>query len=236
MHRASVTAVAFTICVFVASAAGALADMGPCQPDKFGGLTCGSGVGAARVIADTLSPSKRLALAWRSTKGPPTEDPIGDTEIIVVRIADGAILATSTGTYWDTGEARANRLEELATWSPNSRLLIRSFSSRFSTDNVDFYAFGANDEAIGPFDLLKVMEPAVRTSLKRRVKDEQTYVFSISNDPAMSVGNGGLVRARIMMWVPKDGPERNFNVTARVMLGGKPLTARIVAVTPARAP
>jgi hypothetical protein len=117
-----------------------------------------------------------------------------------------------------------------------ARLLIRSFNSRFSTDNVDFYAFGANDEATGPFDLLKVMEPAVRTSLRRRVKDEQTYVFSISNDPAISVGNGGLVRARIMMWVPKDGPERNFNVTARVMLGAKPLAARIVAVTPARAP
>ena len=65
--------------------------MGPCQPDKFDGLICGSGIGAARVIADTLSPSKRLALAWRSPKGAPTEVPSGDTEILVVRVADGAI-------------------------------------------------------------------------------------------------------------------------------------------------
>lgn len=140
----------------------------------------------------------------------------GDTEILVVRLADGAVLATSTGTYWNTGEARANRLEELATWSPNSRLLIRSFNSRFSTDNVDLYAFGANDEATGPFDLLKVIDPAIRAHLRRRVKDEQKYVFSTSNEPAMSIGNSGLVRAAVMMWVPKDGPERNSTVTVRV--------------------
>jgi hypothetical protein len=235
MHRRSVTAAALAICTLIACAPRAAAEMGPCQPDKFGGLTCGSGVGAARVIEDTLSPSKRLALAWRSAKGPPTEEPGGETEIIVVRLADGAVLATSTGTYWNTGEARANRLEELATWSPNSRLLIRSFNSRFSTDNVDLYAFGANDEVTGPLDLLKVMDPAVRAHLKRRVKDEQKYVFSISNEPAMSIGNSGLVRAAVMMWVPKDGPERNYNVTVRVMLGAKPLAARIVAVVPARA-
>jgi hypothetical protein len=235
MHRPSVAAVALAVCVVIAPAPGALADMGPCQPDKFGGLTCGSGVGAARVIEDTLSPSKRLALAWRSPDGPPTNEPNGDTEILVVRVADGAILATSKGSYWNTGEARANRLEELATWSPNSRLLIRSFNSRFSTDAVELYAFGANDEATGPFDLLKVIEPALRVSLKRRVKDDQTFVFSIASDPAMSIGNGGLVRARVMMWVPKDGPERDFNVTARVTHDAKMLAARIVAVMPARA-
>ena len=234
MHRRSVTAAALAICTLIACAPRATAEMGPCQPDKFGGLTCGSGVGAARVIEDTLSPSKRLALAWRSTKGPPTEEPGDDPEILVVRIADGAILAASKGMYWNTGEMRANRLEEIATWSPNSRLLIRSFNSRFSTDNVDLYAFGANDEATGPFDLLKVIDPAVRTSLRRRVKDEQTYVFSISSDPAMSVGNSGLVRAAVMMWVPKDGPERNSTVTVRVIRGAKSLDARVVAVVPSR--
>ena len=235
MHRNSVTA-ALAICASVAFAPWALAGMGPCQPDKFGGLICGSGIGAARVIKDTLSPSKRLALAWRSTDGPPTEVPSGDTEIIVVRLADGAILATSTGTYFNTGESSANRLDESAAWSPNSRLLVRSFDSRFSTDNIDFYALGANDEATGPVDLLKLIEPAVRAHLKRRVKDEHKYVLSIANDPAMSVGNGGLVRARVMMSVPKEEPERDYNVTVRVMLGAKPLAARIVAVVPSRAP
>jgi hypothetical protein len=234
MHRRSVTAAALAICTLIAWAPRATAEMGPCQPDKFGGLTCGSGVGAARVIDDTLSPSKRLALAWRSVKGPPTEEPGDDPEILVVRLADGAILATSKGMYWNTGEARANRLQELATWSPNSRLLIRSFNSRFSTDNVDLYAFGANDEATGPFDLLKVMDPAVRASLRRRVKDEQNYAFFISDAPSMSIGNSGIARAAVMMWVPKVGPERNYTVTVRVMRGAKSLAARIVAVVPSR--
>jgi len=234
MPRTPVAVAVLAMCGLLAATPRAAGEMGPCQPDKFGGLTCGSGVGAARVIEGTLSPSKRLALAWRSAKGPPTEDPVGETEIIVVRIADGAVLAASKGMYWNTGEARANRLDETATWSPNSRMLIRSFSSRFSTDKVDLYAFGRNDEVTGPFDLLKVMDSAVRTALRRRVKDEQKYALSISNDPAMTVSNGGIVRAAIMMWVPKDGPERNYTVTVRVIRGAKSLDARVVAVVPLR--
>ena len=234
MHRNSVTA-ALVICASVAFAPGALADMGPCQPDKFGGLTCGSGVGAARVIADTLSPSKRLALAWRSAKGPPTEVPSGDTEILVVRARRRGNPRDFHRTLLGHRRGARQPAGGVATWSPNSRLLIRSFDSRFSTDNIDLYSFGANDEATGPVDLLKLIEPAVRAHLKRRVKDEQRYVLSIASDPAMSVGNGGLVRARVTMSVPKEDPERDYNVTVRVMLGAKPLAARIVAVVPARA-
>lgn len=233
MRRTSALAAVFA--VFSLMAPPAMAEMGPCRPDDHESFICGSGAGAARVIADTLSPSKRLALAWRSLAGPPTEEPSDDPQILVVRLADGAILAASKGMYWNTGEARANRLDETATWSPDSRLLIRSFSSRFSTDNVDIYAFGRNDEVTGPFDLLKVMDSALRTALKRRVKDAQRYALSISNDPAMTVSNGGIVRAEVMMWVPKDGPERNYTVTARVIRDGKSLGARIVAVVPVRA-
>jgi hypothetical protein len=50
----------------------------------------------------------------------------------------------------------------------------------------------------------------------------------------MSIGNSGLVRAAVMMWVPKDGPERNSTVTVRVIRGAKSLAARIVAVVPSR--
>jgi len=233
MRRTSVLAAACAICILVAQPV--RAEMGPCRPDNHESFICGSGVGAARVIADTLSPSKRLALAWRSLAGPPTEEPSDDPELLVVRLADGAILAASKGMYWNTGESRANRLDETATWSPDSRLLIRSFSSRFSTDKVDLYALGRLDEVSGPFDLLKVMDSAIRTALKRRVKDAQRYVLSISNDPAMTVSNGGIVRAEVMMWVPKDGPERNYTVTARVIRGAKSLDARVVAVVPVRA-
>ena len=58
--------------VFLTASAMAHAEMGPCQPDSHESFICGSGNGAARVIGDTVSPSKRLALAWRGTKTPPT--------------------------------------------------------------------------------------------------------------------------------------------------------------------
>ena len=60
---------------FCLAATAAQAGTGPCKPDSFGGLTCGEGVGAARVIEKTTSPSKIHAFAWRSTKTPPTEQP-----------------------------------------------------------------------------------------------------------------------------------------------------------------
>ena len=231
MCRTPALAAALAACLLFAASAIARAEMGPCRPDDHESFICGSGNGAARVIQGTLSPSKRLALAWRSPDGPPTEQPDDDTEILVVRLADGAILAKTKGSYWDTGESHVNRLEELAAWSPNSRFLIRSFNSRFSTDNIDLYAFGANDEVTGPFDLLKAIEPAVTARMKQeRVKKIEGYGLFVSNEPPLKIDNRGLIRAAIMMWVPKNGPERDYKLTAQVTRGAKSLAVRIESI------
>jgi hypothetical protein len=225
-------AIVFVLALLIASAPGARAEMGPCRPDNHDSFICGSGNGAARVIEGTISPSKRLALAWRAPNGPPTEQPDDDDlETLVVRIADGAVLATIKSSYWDTGESRVNRLQELAAWSPDSRFLIRSFNSRFSTDNIDLYALGAHDEASGPFDLLKLIEPAVQARMKQeRVKKIESYALSISNEPPLAIDNRGHVRAAIIMWVPKLGPERDYRVTVQVTRGPKSLAARIGSI------
>ena len=120
----------------------ALAGTGPCKLDAGHEIQiCGTGNGAAIVIRDTQSPSQKIALAWRTPDAPPTEQPDNEKiELLVLRLADGAILARSKGAYWDTGEMHVNRLEERAAWSPNSRLLVRSFHSRFSTDEIEIYA------------------------------------------------------------------------------------------------
>ena len=68
------------------------AEMGPCQPDKDGGLTCGSGPGAARVVEGTMSPSKRFAFAWRAPGSSSADDPDPDkVENLLIRISDGAV-------------------------------------------------------------------------------------------------------------------------------------------------
>lgn len=231
MRRIPTALAALAAIILIGASTIARAEMGPCRPDDHDSFICGSGNAAARVIQGTLSPSKRLALAWRSPDRSPTEQPDDDTEILVVRVADGAILAKTTGSYWDTGESHVNRLQELASWSPNSRFLIRSFNSRFSTDNIDLYAFGANDEVTGPFDLLKAVEPAITARMKQeRVKKIEGYALSVSNEPPLSIDNSGRIRASVMMWVPKEGPERDYKLTAQVTRGPKSLAVHVGSI------
>jgi len=64
-------------------------------------MICGSGDGAARVIDGSISPSKRLALASRSTGGPPTEMRHGEIKDLVIRIRDGAVRVEQDGEYWE---------------------------------------------------------------------------------------------------------------------------------------
>jgi hypothetical protein len=207
----------------------ALAPLGPCKFDQHEGLICGDGKGAARVIADTVSPSRRLALAWRAPGSAPTElpDDGDDIERLVIRLADGAVLARSKGAYWDTGETHVNRLQEHAAWSPDSRLMVESFDSRFSTDLVELHAIGADDTASSRLDLLKIMQAAVERQLKRTVKNASAYEFFLEK---VAVDNRGGVRAAVQMWVPKDGPSASFAVTLAVTRKADKLDARVVAM------
>jgi hypothetical protein len=214
----------------------ARAEMGPCKPlEPREVLICGSGKGAAIVIPDTPSPSGRLALAWRTPDAPPTEPPKTDNiELLVLRLADGAILARGKTEFWDTGAYRANRLEEKADWSPNSRLMVRTFHSRFSTDHVDIYAFDADDKAAGPLDLLKILDPAARARLRARVPHSEDYSFYLSHikdgETPVAIDDRGHIRAEVMFWVPKKGPYYYYTVMARVTRAKGSLQARIVSI------
>lgn len=227
--------VAVTLADFAATPAAA--GMGPCRPDDREGidksLVCGSGDGAARVIQDTVSPSKRLALAWRNTGAPPTvqpgeDDP--DIELLIVRLKDGAILWKDKGTYWDTGDTHINNIFEKATWSPDSRLLVETFDSRFSSDAVNAFAIGANDAVIGPFDALKGLDGAVRAQMQG-VKDAEHYDFFISLDRPMTVDNRGFLRATIIMALGKLGPVRYYKVTAQITRSGDALGVKALSVS-----
>jgi hypothetical protein len=203
-----------------------------CRPDAHEGLTCGNGNGAARVIADTVSPSKRLALAWRSPSSPPTEDPdTDDLELLLIRLSDGVVLSKSKGAYWNTGEAHSNRIYEKAAWSPDSHLVVETYDTRFSTDGLTVTAIGPDDRPTAPLDLLKVMEPPVRAQLRRALKDDDGYVFSMHR---IAIDNRGTIRALVQMWMPKDGPFKAFDVTAAIARKGDTLGARITSVRRSR--
>jgi hypothetical protein len=67
MHRARAFPLVL-IALYVQQAAAVHAQA--CVADQHGGLVCGEGKAAMRVVADTTSPSKEYAFAWRSEQGP----------------------------------------------------------------------------------------------------------------------------------------------------------------------
>jgi hypothetical protein len=215
----------------VADALPATAETGPCLPDQAGGLTCGEGPGAARVVEGTISPSKRLAFAWRVPGRPLAEAPDADVESLLIRLSDGAVLSSAPGQYWRTGGAMANHIDEGAVWSPNSRFAIEVTDAKWSTEDLRLYAIGADDKVL-VLDLKAIIEPAVRKQLRQVVKNESTYTFSAFG---LAVDNRGLVEATVLMQIPKEERDIAFTVTLLVVHKDGTLVARDVSVRRSRA-
>jgi hypothetical protein len=211
----------------------ARAEMGPCIPDDRGSLTCGNGVGAARVIPKTTSPSNRLALAWRLTSSAPgyqLHEDNPDLESLIVRVEDGAILAKSQGTYWDMGDRYAKAQYLTSAWSPDSHLLIRIAGKGAAPHTAELFAFAQDDSVTGPFDLVKVLDPAVRAEMKGD-NDEDKYVFKISSQPSMTIDNQGLIHASVFMVARESGKERIYELTAQVMRVANSFDAKVLSTS-----
>jgi len=213
----------------------AQAETGPCKPDRFHGLTCGEGAGAARVVDGTTSPSKRLAFAWRSP-GHTTDAPDSDAvESLLIRLADGAVLAHAAGDYWNTGTRIVNRYQESASWSPDSRYVVETENFRSQTIYIQLYFIGADDK-VAALDVKSIVEPAARKYLRRIGKDERDYAFQIyggTNDdkPQITIDNGGVIKALVMMNIAR--PEFSavmLDVTFKAAESHGTLSAREVSI------
>lgn len=223
---------AFAVLAALLWAPPARADMGPCKPDSIGSLVCGDGDGAARVVDDSTSPDGTLAFAWRNPEGPPTEQPDSDDklELVMVRLADGAVLAKSPTEYWSTGTIRANRLVEQIAWSPDGRLAVRTFEDRVGTARFELFSPEA-----APFDLKPLAEPAVRRKVKPGKHDLEDWTFTIVGSK-LKLGNDGAMRFPVVMWVPKTESVAWFNVAMRVSHSRNGFSARIVSVAKGKGP
>jgi hypothetical protein len=227
------------VLVAAAVASPVKAEIGPCQPDKDGGLTCGSGLGAARVVEGTMSPSKRFAFAWRDPGRSPADDPDPDkVENLLIKISDGAILWSARGRYWQAPGSRSNHIDEGAVWSPNSRFAVEATDSKWSTDELRFFSI-AEDDKILVLDLRAIIETAVRKQLRGLVKNESAYTFSVTwSDAAprgLAVDNRGQVTAPVLMQIPKQDRDVTFDVSLLVGEKGGVLAARDVSVRRSRA-
>jgi len=227
------TAIALAFAALVIAPSIARAEIGPCIPDDRGSLTCGNGVSSARVIPKTTSPSNRLALAWRLTSSAPgyqLHEGNPDLESLIVRIADGAILAKSQGTYWNMGDRYAKAQYLTAAWSPDSHLLIRMAGKGDAPHSAELFAFAQDDGVTGPFDPVKVLDPAVRAEMKD-INDVDKYVFKISTQPSMTIDDQGLVHASVFMVARESGDERIYKLTVQVTRAANSLDAKVLSIS-----
>jgi hypothetical protein len=229
-RHAAINAIAISAVVVWAIAA--RAEMGPCAPDGQGWLICGSGDGAAQVIVKTISPSGRLAFAWRLVNRPPTDRP-GENdpnlENLIVRLQDGAVLAKSRGSYWDLGTKIA-KAYAFAAWSPDSRLMIKVEQSARSA-SAELFSFTGDDVALGPFEMVKIIQLATLAQMQG-VKDASNYQLLFASKPAITIDDQGLLHA----WVfnrdqdSMDGPV--YDATLQVTRTAGSLDAKVVSVEP----
>lgn len=225
-------ATALAIAAWLATTAPAAAELGACKADAQETPLCGSGKGAARVVANTISPDKKFALAWRHPDMDPadvTRDDDGDLEILLIRLADGVVLAKADTEYFRNPGVMANRRNESAIWSPDSSLVVRQYDIRFGTDVYMLYRIGADGTLNGQLDLDKMIEDAVYAQLKAVGRKPDDYsMFYNENDSTL--GNDGTLRFGVIAFVVKKDPEVDYQVEVKVTPGTTPMTARIVKI------
>jgi hypothetical protein len=117
----------------------------------------------------------------------------------------------------------------MTAWSPDSRLLVK-VERRAEFASAELFAFAENDASIGPFDLVKVIEPAVRA--KMGAKDAGNSVLVFAAHPAMTINDQGLLQAVVFTRREDatDGP--TYDVTVQVKRAVDSLDAKVVSVTP----
>ena len=198
-----------------------------CVADQSDVLVCGTGKDASRVFANTISPSRNYAFAWRTAQGLPSgRDAPNNVENVLIRVTDGAVLATLGGTYWETGEIRANRYELMAAWSPDSRAVIEVANSRWDSDSFAYYRIDGATAA--RLDLRALVEPVVTARLPPR--NRQGNSFRVREDRPVTLDARGRLCFTAMLYVPKGETSNDYKVVVNVRTqGGKP-SAQVVSM------
>jgi hypothetical protein len=170
-----------------------------------------------RVFADTISPSKNYAFAWRSAQGLPSgHDVPDDVENVLIRVTDGAVLTTLGGTHWETGAMRANRYELIAAWSPDSRAVVEVANSRWESDSFAYYLI--DGAAATKLDLRALVEPVMTARLPPR--NRQGNSFRVHEDLPVTLDARGRVRFTAMLYAPKGETSNDYKVQVNVRARG----------------
>ena len=221
-----VRALLLAVPIVALAALPARAEVGPCKADTPEMMLCGSGVGAARTIPETLSPDKTIAFAWHAPGSEPDIVEDFENEWLLIRVADGAVLARAPSDFFQTPKLRANHRHETAIWSPDSRMVVRQYDTRYDTEAFTLYRIDGKGALAGETELLKLVEPAVRAKAKGRGRDIASYAFAIA-DTTPKFGGDGKLSFGASLIVPKTDVDYEFEV---VMTLGRDGRARLVSI------
>jgi hypothetical protein len=199
-----------------------------CVADQHGSLICGEGKDAARVFAETVSPSKKFAFAWRTANGLPSgrELPVADIENVLIGLDDGVVLAKLGGQYWATGEMIANRYQQLAAWSPDSRAVVEVANSRWDTDAFAYYMI--DGEKVIKLDLLALVAPALKAKIP--ASRRESYSFRVLNGLGVTLDPRGRLRFKASLYVPKAETSRDYSIAVDITARRGEPSARIVSM------
>ena len=127
---------------------------------------------------------------------------------------------------------RSPRSSCLPLASPDSRLLIK-VEQRAGFASAELFSFAEDDAAIGPVDLLKVIDPVLRAKMKGG-KDERNSATVFTYKPAVTISDQGLIRAAVYTSAPdtSDGPV--YEVTLQLTRTGDTVVADVVFGYPLR--
>ena len=121
------------------------------------------------------------------------------------------------------------QVREFAAGAPDGRVLIREVQHVGST-SAELFGLAGDDAVIGPFELVKVLEPAVRSKMKK-VKNARAYDLIFSYKPEITINDQGLIRASVFMKAPCSGNEPIYDLTAQVTRSADSLDAKVLSVS-----
>jgi len=205
-----------------------------CASVQDGAVVCGEGKAAMRVISGTNSPNLHFAIAWRERDGAGRDEPNPENvDNILVRLSDGAALLTLGGNYWETDKLRANRRDEYAFWSKDSRYLVEIANDRWDTFSLRAAALDG-DTLTGSVDLLPMIEKETRALRIRRKgsPSDEALSFRVDEEEGHQphVTDKGEVVVRALLFVPKsENGQTAVDVRVRLSVKAGKLEARLIS-------
>ena len=139
------------------------------------------------------------------------------------------MLTRLGGTYWATGQMRANRYDLAAAWSPDDRAVIEVANARWDNDSLAYYRI--DGATVTKLDLHELVKSATLAKARVPAQKRDRYAFRVPDYQPATLDARGRVHLISEIYVPKsDEDSLDYKVEVDVVAKGGKLSARIVSI------